>query len=70
MIYSDSEEEYVGHVEWIMQWKLEAGLYLEPEKCEFQKKTVRYLGWIIWTKGISMDEDSVTNGSVFGPFLL
>jgi len=58
-IYSDSGEEHVGHVKWIMQRLLEAGLYLKPEKCEFHKETVRYLGLIISTKGISMDEDKV-----------
>ena len=42
-----------------MQRLLEAGLYLKPEKCEFHKETVRYLGLIISTKGISMDEDKV-----------
>jgi hypothetical protein len=38
---------------------LEAGLYLKPEKYEFHKETVRYLGLIISTKGISMEEDKV-----------
>jgi len=41
LIYSDSEEEHIGHVRWIMQRLLEAGLYLKPEKCEFHKETVR-----------------------------
>jgi len=58
-IYSNSEEEHEGHVEWIMECLLDAGLYLKPEKCEFHKTTVRYLGLIISTKGISMDEDKV-----------
>jgi hypothetical protein len=58
-IYSNSEEEHVGHVKWIMQSLMEAGLYLKPEKCEFHKETVRDLGLIISTKGISMDEDKV-----------
>jgi hypothetical protein len=49
VIYSDSEEEPVGHAKWIMQRLLEAGLYLKPEKCEFQKETVRYLRLIIST---------------------
>jgi hypothetical protein len=31
---------------------------LNQEKCQFQKETVRYLGLIISTKGISMDEDT------------
>ena len=59
LIYSDSEEEHVDHVKWIMQRLLETGLYLKLEKCEFHKETVRYLGLIISTKGILMDEDKV-----------
>ena len=59
LIYSDSEEEHVEHVKWVMQRLLEASLYLKPEKCEFHMQTVRCLGLIISTKGISMDEDKV-----------
>jgi hypothetical protein len=59
LIYSNSEEEHVGHVKWIMQRLWDAGLYLNPEKSEFHKETVRYLGLMISTKGISMDDDNV-----------
>jgi hypothetical protein len=59
LIYSDSEEEHIGHVKWIVQSLLKAGLYLKPEKCKFHKETVRYLDLIISTKGISIDEDNV-----------
>jgi hypothetical protein len=38
---------------------LEAGLYVKPEKCEFHMETVRYLGLIISTKGIFMNEDKI-----------
>lgn len=59
LIYSDSEEEHVGHVRWIMQRLLEAELYLKPEKCEFHQETVIYFGLIILTKCISMAEDNI-----------
>jgi len=42
-----------------MQRSLDAGQYLKPEKCELHKEIVRYLGSIISTRGISMDEDKV-----------
>jgi len=58
-IYSDSEEEHVGHVTWIVQHLLKAGLYLKPEKCEFHHETVRYLWLLITPKGISMDEEKI-----------
>jgi len=59
LINSHLEEAHEGHFKWIMQRLLDAGLYLKPEKCEFHKDTVKYLGLIISTKGISMDEDEV-----------
>lgn len=59
MRYRDSEEEHVGHVKWIMQQLLEAGLYLKLEERELHQATVRYYGLIIPSKGISMDEDKI-----------
>jgi len=59
LIYSNSEEEHVGHVKWIMQRLLEAELYMKPDNCRFHKETVRYLRLVISTKGISMNEDKV-----------
>jgi len=47
------------HVRWVMQCLLEAGLYLEPGKCMFHKEIERYLGLIISTKGISIEEDKI-----------
>jgi len=38
---------------------LDARLYFKPEKCELHKKTVKYLGLILLTQGISIDEDKV-----------
>jgi len=59
LIYGDSKEEHEGPVKWIKQWLLDAGLYSKPQKCEFHKDTVIYLGLIISTKEISMDGDEV-----------
>jgi hypothetical protein len=59
LIYSNSIEEHEEHVKWIMERLLKAGLYLKPEKCEFHKETVKYLGLIISTNGVSMDPDKV-----------
>jgi hypothetical protein len=59
LIYSDSEEEHIGHVQWSMLQLLEAGRYLKPEKCKFHEETGRDVGLFISTKGISMNEDNV-----------
>jgi len=42
-----------------MQLLLETGLYFNPGKCEFHKETVRYMGLIISTMGIPIDEDII-----------
>jgi hypothetical protein len=57
LIYSDMVEEHEQHVKWVMERLLQDGLYLKPEKCEFHKDTVKYLGLVISTKRISMDQD-------------
>jgi len=59
LIYSNSIEEHDEHVKWVIERLLKAGLYLKPEKCEFHKETIKYLGLIISKKGISMDQDKV-----------
>jgi hypothetical protein len=37
-----------------------AGLYLKPEKCEFQCQEIKYLGLIISMEGIKMDPEKIT----------
>jgi len=57
--YTDSEEEHVVHIMWIMQRLFQEALYLKPAKCELRNKTVRYLWLSIPTPGICMDEDKI-----------
>jgi hypothetical protein len=59
LIYSDSIEEHEEHDKWVMERLLKAGVYLRPETCEFLKETVKYLGLITSTKGVTMDPDKV-----------
>jgi len=59
LIYRDPEEANKGHVLWIMQQLLVTGLYLKPETCDVSKDTVKYLGLIISTQGMYIDEEKV-----------
>jgi hypothetical protein len=59
LIYSDTVEEHEQHVKWVMERLLQAGLYLKQEKCEFHKNTVMYLGLVISTEGISIEQDKI-----------
>ena len=59
LIYSDTMEDHMQHVRRVLERLTEAGLHLKPEKCEFHKTEVKYLGLIIGTDGIKMDPSKV-----------
>jgi hypothetical protein len=59
LIYSNSIDEHEEHTNWVMEWLLKAGHYLKPKKCMFHKETVKYLGLIISTTGVTIDPDKV-----------
>jgi hypothetical protein len=55
IIYSDNLKDYRDHVHKVLEALSEAGLHLKPEKCEFHRQEVKYLGFIISTSGTKMD---------------
>ena len=59
LVYSDTYAEHVSHVKQILAALTKAGLHLKPEKCQFHKQEVKYLGYIINTTGITMDQAKV-----------
>ena len=59
LIYSTKKEEHVKHVRLVLKKLEEYSLLLKPEKCEFHKSQVEFLGYIIGTHGIKMDQKKV-----------
>jgi transposase InsO family protein len=59
LIYSKTEEEHVKHVREVLNRLVEHKLYAKLSKCEFHTTRVAYLGFIVSTDGISMEEDRV-----------
>ena len=59
LIYSNDIAKHNGHVKLILQKLNDAGLQADINKCEFNVTKTRYLGFIISTKGISVDPDKV-----------
>jgi len=55
MIYSNTLKEHKEQVYKVLKALSDAGLHLEPEKCQFHKQKGKYLGFIIGTDGIGMD---------------
>ena len=55
LIYSKTLEQHKKDMQQVLQCFAKVNLKLEPEKCEFHKKSVKFLGYIIYTYGIEAD---------------
>ena len=59
LIYTSTMEEHWELIRQVLQILKENCLFLRPEKCEFTKEQVDYLGVIISAKGVQMDPAKV-----------
>ena len=59
LIYSESTEEHISHIQEVLGCLSQAGLLLKPEKCEFHRRSVEFLGFVVSTKGISMSPEKI-----------
>lgn len=59
LIFSTSLEVHRTHVKKVLSVLRKHGLFLKGEKCEFEKTTIQFLGFIISTKGVAMDPQKV-----------
>jgi len=57
VIFSDSVEEHLHHLELVFERIRQYGLKLNPEKCQFFQKKIKYLGHLISAEGIEADEE-------------
>ena len=59
MIHTKSIEEHEELVRWVLQRLVEEKYYANPDKCEFLKKEISFLGHIINDQGISVQQHKV-----------
>ena len=59
LIYSKTQQEHDSHVLLVLKRLRENGLYAKLEKCSFDCKQVEFLGYVISSKGITMDPTKV-----------
>ncbi len=59
LIYSDFLETHVQQVQAVLNRLMEHQLYAKKEKCEFHQTQVSFLGYIISTDGVTMDNNKV-----------
>jgi len=60
LIFTKMEEEHMQAVRQVLQVLKENKLFLYPEKCEFYKQRIKYLGLVISENEVSMDLVKVT----------
>ena len=54
LVYSERTEEHTEHVKTVLRALDKAHLRLKPQKCEFHKKRLEFLGHVISTTGIEV----------------
>ena len=59
LIFSKNQEEHDIHVRKVLTKLREVGLYAKLEKCEFDKNSVEFLGYVVTPHGIKMDQTKV-----------
>ena len=55
IIYSKTAEEYLYHIQQILEKLRKHGLYIKPKKCKFTETEISYLGHIINRDRTHMD---------------
>ena len=61
LVFSSNWEEHTHHVLLVLTKLWEYGLFAKSEKCEFDRTSVEFLGYMISPTGITMDERKVGN---------
>lgn len=59
LIFSESVEEHEEHLRLVLTKLREHGLYASVNKCLFNQDSVPFLGFIISSKGMTMDPDKL-----------
>jgi transposase InsO family protein len=59
LVYSKTLEEHITHVTEVLECLKKADLQLKPEKCEWHKEEVEFLGYIVGRHGVKMSPTKI-----------
>uniref|UniRef100_A0A3B1IMZ3 Gypsy retrotransposon integrase-like protein 1 n=1 Tax=Astyanax mexicanus TaxID=7994 RepID=A0A3B1IMZ3_ASTMX len=59
LVYSPDLNTHIRHVRLVLQRLLEYELFVKGEKCEFHLQRVEFLGYVISSSGVVMNDDKV-----------
>ena len=60
IIYSENALEHEEHVKKVLQRLRDAGLQVDLKKCEWNVTRTKYLGFIVTTEGIEVDQEKIS----------
>lgn len=60
LIFSQSLQDHILHVQAVLQRLLENSLFVKAEKCEFHASSVSFLGYIVGQNRLEMDPAKVS----------
>ena len=63
LIYSKDADEHAELVRWVLRRLKEEGYYAHPDKCEFFKEEVSFLGQVVSEKGVQVQQWKVNSSS-------
>ncbi len=61
LIYSTSLKDHVKQVRAVLRRLIDHQLYAKAEKCEFHQESVSFLGYVISSGGVAMDDKKIRN---------
>ena len=59
LVYSSSEEDHLRHVKAVLQALRDNQVYANLKKCEFHTNSVTFLGYIVSSQGLQVDESKI-----------
>jgi hypothetical protein len=59
LIYSNNLKEHIKHITIVLTCLSKARLLLEPKKCKFYKKEVKFLGYIVGIYRVQISKEKI-----------
>ena len=59
LIYTDDDKSHVTAVRWVLEQLRKFSLFANLKKCRFHQEEVRFLGYVVSSKGIRMEDERI-----------
>ena len=59
LIYIDDDKSHVTAVQWVLEQLRKFSLFANLKKCRFHQEEVRFLGYVVSSKGIRMKDKRI-----------